>query len=387
VNRRWTLLECAGNAAVAIGIVVAPHSLRIWIVALAGGLRILEIAWTILTVAMSDRKTADDTVVRDLGFEHEPDVVACAAAAGEAERSPRADRSRVDPGVRRHAVRDPCGPHAREPDAARRDLATVAVIGDMVIAILVTFLIINPLYLLWRWPTRRVERRAWTWYLKAAPDARGTWTRRTAYWALSWRMSLAVRMRATRYSIPAALSLGLARGLPVAAVIAATVPVWGMSWFFDTENYASYVWNSWAESRADTWREAMVRAVVPGSVGSADAFTLSPAGFAGDFSFVVIGDTGEGDASQHVLRDQLLAVSAHETVKFLVISSDVVYPNGEMHDYEDKFWLPFKGVTKPVYAIPGTTIGTTPSKRSVRRSSNPPPRARRFARASKPICA
>ena len=24
-----------------------------------------------------------------------------------------------------------------------------------------------------------------------------------------------------------------------------------------------------------------------------------------------------------------------------------------MRDYENKFWLPFKGVTKPVYAIPG----------------------------------
>ena len=24
-----------------------------------------------------------------------------------------------------------------------------------------------------------------------------------------------------------------------------------------------------------------------------------------------------------------------------------------MRDYEAKFWLPFKGVTKPVYAIPG----------------------------------
>ena len=24
-----------------------------------------------------------------------------------------------------------------------------------------------------------------------------------------------------------------------------------------------------------------------------------------------------------------------------------------MLDYEAKFWLPFKGVTKPVYAIPG----------------------------------
>ena len=184
----------------------------------------------------------------------------------------------------------------------------------MVIAILVTFLIIN-LYLLWRWPTRRVERRAWTWYLKAAPDARRVWTRRTVYWLLSWRMVLAVRMRATRYSIPAAISLGLARGLPIAAIIAATVPVWGMSWFFDTENYASGVWNSWAESRADRWREAMVHAVVPGTVGSTDAFALSPAGTTGDFSFVVIGDTVRATrrSTSFVISCWL---SARESVKF-----------------------------------------------------------------------
>jgi len=73
----------------------------------------------------------------------------------------------------------------------------------------------------------------------------------------------------------------------------------------------------------------------------------------GDFSFIVIGDTGEGDASQHVLRDQLLTVANAPDVRFLVISSDVVYPTGSMNDYEAKFWLPFKGVTRPVYAIPG----------------------------------
>ena len=40
-------------------------------------------------------------------------------------------------------------------------------------------------------------------------------------------------------------------------------------------------------------------------------------------------------------------------MRFVVISSDVVYPTGAMRDYEAKFWLPFKGVTRPVYAIPG----------------------------------
>ena len=116
------------------------------------------------------------------------------------------------------------------------------------------------------------------------------------------------------------------------------------------------MWNSWAESRTDTWRESMVRAVLAPEGGSAGpaTFALTPPGIdSGDFSFVVIGDTGEGDASQHVLRDQLLTVANSADVRFVVISSDVVYPTGAMRDYEAKFWLPFKGVTRPVYAIPG----------------------------------
>ena len=74
-------------------------------------------------------------------------------------------------------------------------------------------------------------------------------------------MTFAIRMRAARYSVPTALDQGLQTGLPFAAIVAATVPIWGMSWYFDTENWAAGMWNSWAESRTDTWREAMVRAV------------------------------------------------------------------------------------------------------------------------------
>ena len=54
-----------------------------------------------------------------------------------------------------------------------------------------------------------------------------------------------------------------------------------------------------------------------------------------------------------MLRDQLLTVANSPDVRFVVVSSDVVYPSGAMRDYEAKFWLPFKGVTRPVYAIPG----------------------------------
>ena len=101
----------------------------------------------------------------------------------------------------------------------------------------------------------------------------------------------------------------------------------------------------------------MVRAVVASGLTTLDGrgFTVVPDNLTGTepFSFIVIGDTGEGDASQHVLKDSLLRAASADDVRFVVVSSDVVYPTGAMKDYEARFWLPFKGVTKPVYAIPG----------------------------------
>ena len=156
---------------------------------------------------------------------------------------------------------------------------------------------------------------------------------------------MAIRMRELRYSVPAALQAALQRGLPFAAIIAATVPVWGMSWYFDTENWAAGMWNSWAESRTDTWRAAMVRAVLApqGGVAGATSFAVDPGVGPGDFSFVVIGDTGEGDASQHVLRDQLLTVANSPDVRFVVISSDVVYPSGAMQRLRSEVLAAFQG--------------------------------------------
>ena len=47
----------------------------------------------------------------------------------------------------------------------------VAVLGDMLIAVLVTLLVINPLYLLWRGPTRWIERRAVALASRGTSDA------------------------------------------------------------------------------------------------------------------------------------------------------------------------------------------------------------------------
>ena len=168
---------------------------------------------------------------------------------------------------------------------------------------------------------------------------------------------MAIRMRELRYSVPAALNRGLQRGLPIAAIIAATAPVWGMSWYFDTENWAAGMWNSWAESRTDTWREAMVRAVLApeGGAPGRRSFAVESAGNR-LWRFLVCRHRRYG--RRRCVVSTCFAINCCRStnspdVRFVVISSDVVYPTGAMRDYEAKFWLPFKGVTRPVYAIPG----------------------------------
>ena len=355
-ERTVSALAAAGNLAVALLLYVADGWALVWIVSIAGALRIFGITWNILISPVHDTAEADDTVVNELGLADQPHA---AAIAADVERSEQV-RAPIDRGWTIAFIATLFAIHAGRMNTEYTFLSlispAVAVLGDMLIAILITLLVFNPVYLMWRAPTRWLERLAWRWRLRDSGSPHANLIERIADAWLRRRLRFAIRLREARYSIPAALNQGLQHGLPIAAIIAATVPVWGMSWYFDTENWAAGMWNSWAESRTDTWREAMVRAVVgeSGNVAAPSAFAVTPEGTAtGDFSFIVIGDTGEGDASQQVLRDQLLSAANQPDVRFVVVSSDVVYPTGAMKDYEAKFWLPFKGVTRPVYAIPG----------------------------------
>jgi uncharacterized membrane protein HdeD (DUF308 family) len=354
-QRSLAALAFLGNGAVAFVVLFARDWATTWVVAIAGASRIIGIAWNIMVAPVFATTEADETVVGELGLADEPEAAAMATEIEARERV----RAPIDRTWTLAFVATLFAIHIGRMRVERTFLGlispAVAVLGDMAVAVLVTLLVINPLYLMWRGPTRWIERRLWRLQVRRSDGARKSWVARATQAWLRFRMTYAIRMRTARYSVPAALNQGLQMGLPIAAVLAATVPVWGMSWYFDTENWAAGMWNSWAESRTDTWREAMVRAVVAGSGGqpSASTFAVEPDDVSGDFAFIVIGDTGEGDASQHVLRDQLLAVANHPDVRFVVISSDVVYPTGAMNDYEAKFWLPFKGVTRPVYAIPG----------------------------------
>ncbi|MBE8471829.1 metallophosphoesterase family protein [Streptomyces justiciae] len=69
------------------------------------------------------------------------------------------------------------------------------------------------------------------------------------------------------------------------------------------------------------------------------------------FSFMVIGDTGEGDAPQYAVVPGFLKVS--QDTEFTVLASDVIYPVGSADDYGTKFFRPYQDYRAPIYAIPG----------------------------------
>jgi hypothetical protein len=214
---------------------------------------------------------------------------------------------------------------------------------------------------MWRKLTRPLERRGWQRTLAGMDHGRppGLVGRLRRGW-LNGRLRFARRLAQMRYSPRAALRWGLRAGLPAAAVLIAVNPIWGSNnYFFNTETWATGVWHHWSAARTDTWRENMIEALRAHyrNEGVADdrLFRVEPPGVSGggDFSFLVLGDNGDGGAAQHSLRDQYLFLGKRPDVKFLVISSDVIYPDGAMRDYEPNFYLPFKGFTKQIYAIPG----------------------------------
>lgn len=235
----------------------------------------------------------------------------------------------------------------------------VATAGDVVAALLLSLVVLLPLESIFRRASRPVERATWFRTINdPAPDSEQRWSERAVRFWAEQRLRRSVARDLENNSLIGAVRQLVRAGLPITAVLIAVNPVWGFSWYFNSENWASAAWQKIAESRVDEWREAMIDAAVrvrgASGVGAPGVFEVTPAGVGdGDFSFVVVGDPGEGDPSQHALRNQLLGAARRDDVKFVVIASDVIYPNGAMRDYEANFYLPLMGVEKPIFAIPG----------------------------------
>jgi 3',5'-cyclic AMP phosphodiesterase CpdA len=347
-----------GNVAAVIAVALLGRYALNWVVGVAAGIRLVNVALNVARAPSYSESDVEERVIADIGLDH-PERLNETAERLQAAEDARvwADREWIWALV---AVLFAIHVSRMGFDKSALGILSplVAVMGDVVVALALAYFVIVPVRLFVRRASRRVERAAWQHVLDAPPRTGvAAWPTRTIRWWLESRMRFAMRLRSTRYSLPEAFGRGLQIGLPLAAIVVASIPIWGMSWYFDTENWAAGVWNSWAASRTDIWRAAMARAVVSSGQTTLDGrgFLVTPETLTGTepFSFIVIGDTGEGDASQQVLKDSLLRAAGADDVRFVVISSDVVYPTGAMKDYESRFWLPFKGVTKPVYAIPG----------------------------------
>ena len=343
-----------GNLAVLMAILFFRGKDLGWLMAIIGSLRIAGMGIEILSARIGVMKEVGEDVVKALDLQDYPEIEKIAQDIEENE----ATKASID----RHWIIVffillffmHLGRVGFDRSSTGILSPFVALVGDVVIALVIGYAFIIPLFSFFRKLFNPFEKKIWIWVISQPVAERKKISFRTLLKSrLESRLRAHIRIRKAGYSLKTAFRTGLQTGLPYAALLAAIIPVFGMSWYFDTENWASGIWDSWAAKRTDTWRTAMVKAIE--EKPSATSFVINPAGVSdtGAFSFLIVGDPGEGDASQYVLSDQIVSNAEKESVKFLVISTDVVYPDGAMKDYESNFWLPMKGIHKPVYAIPG----------------------------------
>ncbi len=325
-----------------------------WGLSVAGALRIAGMGFEILSARIGELKEVGEDVVASLKLQDHPEiaVIVNGIEEKEAARAPIDRRWMITLLIILFCM------HLGRMGFDRSSIGIlsplVALVGDIVIALIISYGVLVPILSNFKKILNPFEKKLWLWVMERPAAERRYFSLRTLVQSrLESRTRGKIRIRRAGYSFKKAIGSGLQIGLPYSALLAAVIPVFGMSWYFDTENWASGIWDSWAAKRTDDWRVAMVQAVE--AKPAAGSFMLRPAGVTdtGAFSFLVIGDPGEGDASQYVLSSEIVNNASKEAVKFLVISSDVIYPDGAMKDYEKKFWLPMKGIHKPVYAIPG----------------------------------
>ena len=102
---------------------------------------------------------------------------------------------------------------------------------------------------------------------------------------------------------------------------------WGnpVNWLRARRHVVASFFADTTDRKRRRWVEMQAR-----RTGSRD-FSLSLPDVAAEFSFIALGDPGEGDSSQHVLVDKFLREAADTA--FTIIASDVIYPSGRSHDY------------------------------------------------------
>src|SRR5258707_4395352 len=166
----------------------------------------------------------------------------------------------------------------------------VATVGDVLMTLVFAMVLVLQARLACSRVTRPVERLAWSLRLDTEQGAESmnavpSWLMRR--W-LEARFGFSLRLREARLSLPFALILLLRLGLPVTAFFVAFNPMWGFSWYFNTESWATGIYQKLTELRVDPWRANMIDAVARAYGGGDEPFRIHPQGPDGnvDFSFL-----------------------------------------------------------------------------------------------------
>jgi 3',5'-cyclic AMP phosphodiesterase CpdA len=114
----------------------------------------------------------------------------------------------------------------------------------------------------------------------------------------------------------------------------------------------------WRADKSSEWRDDNERSIYPHPVG-ANARTKTYHYLLPDLAptlvpeetirVIILGDTGEGDASQYGLLPLIRALKPH----FMIIAGDVAYPAGRSDDYTEGFFRPYNNLKIPIWAVPG----------------------------------
>ena len=205
--------------------------------------------------------------------------------------------------------------------------------GDLVAALLIALGVIGPARLGFRQLTRPLERRGWLRVVaRDRPGASPRWLDRVLRVWLTRRLRIWIRLRQTRYSLPFALERGLQIGLPIIAVAVATVPDLGDELVLRHRELGGGRSGTPGPRSGPTpggrrWSRRSGTATPDAS--RRRAFARQPAGNRGGRLLVPRHRRHRARATRPSTSCATSSSAARggEDVRFIVISSDVVYPD------------------------------------------------------------
>jgi len=247
-KKSWDdLLSGILNGVVVLLIILFRDQGLDWVVSTCGALRIFGTVYGLYTARTGSVQKVAEDVVDSLGLRGNIELETLAAKLGEESER----RAPIDAGWIVTFIMVlffiHLGRMGFDQSVIGISSPLIAAIGDVFVALVFAFGFIAPIRTIFRRFTGLFIRALWKWVQKVPEAERRLFSFRTL--ARAWlvrELRVSISIRKSGYSFLVAARNGLKIGLPYAALLAAVMPVLGMSWYFDTENWASGAWDNYA---------------------------------------------------------------------------------------------------------------------------------------------